>query len=265
MDVIGAGREVLERIAARQGIDGVIEIARLQEEGAPPEREDLFAFDLLSFGLPFYREMSHHQYFPATSSKARRRGSRAVRASLPGPDAERAVIFMTHSVPAYAMAFWQCQAQQGEIDDPGIYEQYHGSIRDLLQKHYPLDQLDEIALADARSEVDVFSTGVPVHIDWRGGPATAFGMRLEEGDDPSGDVDLIKSHVIYALHDFRVRCLIHALRVGLPLDDYNAVRDDVLVRGAVGRGELLWQVAIGTYWDEIMGDYFEYVRPGPVD
>ena len=156
----------------------------MQETGEPPDSENQRAFALLSFGLPIYRAMAHAQYFPATSAKARRRGSRAVRGSLPVQQGERAVIFMTHCVPAFAVAFWQCQYRQGRIDNVTYYEDYHGAIRDLLGVHYPLDDEDARALTDARREVDVFDTHVPVRAEWRGGPVTGYGRALEEGENP---------------------------------------------------------------------------------
>jgi hypothetical protein len=162
MKVVGEGRELLERLAGRHGLDALVEIHAVQE-GEFPAKPEQKAFALLGFGLPIYREMAHPQYFPAKSGGARRQGGRGVRESLSAPAGERAVIFMAHAVPAYAVAFWQCQARSAdsEVDDASWYEEYHASVRGLLGDFYPLDAEDEQALVDARREVDVFETHVP--------------------------------------------------------------------------------------------------------
>lgn len=161
MAVIARGRELLQVLAQRHGLDGLMELVSAHEGRVGPEPEQR-AFALVSFGLPLYREMAHKEYFPAVSRTARRRGARGVRESLVWPEGERAVIFMTHALPAFASAFWECQARKGTVDDPSIYTEYHGSIRALLQEYYPLESEDEDALAEARCEVDVFETREPV-------------------------------------------------------------------------------------------------------
>lgn len=179
MKVIAEGRELLERLADRHCLDGVMEIYWVQE-GALPESPAQKAFALLYFGLPIYRQMAHDEYFPARSRSARRIGARGVRDSLGLPAGERAVIFMSHAVPAYAVAFWECAARRGDIDDSSRYEDYHGSIRALLQEFYPLNAEDEHALADGRREVDVFTTHVPV--DAPEFPSrTGYNMALMQG------------------------------------------------------------------------------------
>ncbi len=98
MRVIAAGRELLERLGERHGLDGLLEIYDMQETGEAGPAPEQKAFALLSFGLPIYREKAHAKDFPARSRSARRRGSRGVRESLETREGERAVIFMTHAV-----------------------------------------------------------------------------------------------------------------------------------------------------------------------
>jgi hypothetical protein len=261
MKVIAEGRELLERLAARHGLDGVMEIYMVQE-GVFPESSAQKAFALLGFGEPIYREMAHDRYFPAKSRSARRTGARGVRASLALPAGERAVIFMSHAVTAYAVAFWECAARRGDIDDYSVYEDYHGSIRQLLREFYPVDADDEQALADARREVDVFTTHVPV--DAPELPSrTGYNKALLEGKDPDRDPELVATHASTALHIFRLSTQNHALRLGLGDDGYRTVERDLLSAWDLGRAALIWRAVIDAYWAEVVGDYFEFVRPPP--
>jgi hypothetical protein len=260
MRVIAAGRELLERLGEHHGLDGLLEIHNMQETGKAGPAPEQQAFALMSFGLPIYREMGHAKYFPARTRSARRRGARGVRASLRTSEGERAVIFMTHAVPAFAVAFWQCQARQGEIDDAAPYEHYHGSVRSLLQRYHPLSNEDERALADARRDVDVFETRTPV--SERGLPArTGYAIGLMEGRNPDEDPRLVESHVGHALHVFRIKAQNHALRVGLDSAVYESVEPQLLSPWDLGSEALAWRASIDSYWTDVVGDYFEFVRP----
>ena len=263
MKVIAGGRELLERLADRHGLDGLMEIYALQE-GEFPETPEQRAFALLGFGLSIYTDMAHAKYFPAKSARSRRRGARGIRQSLALPTGERAVVFLSHAVPAYAVAFWQCHAryEDSEVNDSSWYEDYHGAIRAGLGDFYPLNAEDEQALADARREVDVFETQIPTEIGEL--PSrTGYNQALRDGENPDGDPELVESHGRTALHTFRLWSQNHALRVGLENDDYQAVKADLLNAWDLGAATLAWWAALNSYWSDVLGDYFELVRPRP--
>jgi hypothetical protein len=73
----------------------------------------------------------------------------------------------------------------------------------------------------------------------------------------------VETHVTAALHIFRLAVQNHALRVGLAEQDYRAVEADLLSAWDFGEDALTWQAVIHTYWADIVGDYFEFVRPRP--
>ena len=260
MKVIAQGRELLERLADRRGLDGLMEIYALQE-GEFPETPEQRAFALLGFGLSIYKEMAHAKYFPAKSARSRRRGARGVRQSLGLPTGERAVVFLSHAVPAYAVAFWQCDAryEDSEVSDSLWYQEYaHEAIRAELGDFYPLNAEDEQALAEARREVDVFDTQIPTEIGEL--PSrTGYNQALRDGENPDNDPELVESHGRTALHIFRLWSQNHALRVGLDDDCYQAVKADLLSAWDLGGAALAWQAGMDFDWTDVLGDYSELV------
>ena len=130
-------REVLTPLASRYGLDYGVEIL-----GHGEDRPEAKAFGFLPAGAALLDLYVEPDDFPAEARRTRRRAAKWLAKSFRTPNAQRAVVLLTHAMGLYLAENMRRAGEQPSADG-------HLGLLDLVAQHYPAGDPERAELSAA--------------------------------------------------------------------------------------------------------------------